>query len=547
MSASPLLPSHENYSPYRPSSPSPSVASSVPSTPYSPNAIVIPMPEWATTVSPSRVGSFVNSAKSRSRQLFRSASSAATTKGWRVHSKIRFALEALLIIYVFTLLAKFRHYGVITKEHLFSLEIPLSKGTADDVLSNSVISEGYVPPHYLPLERAKVDGSRMNVLLVNTPDYHYEVFVPIVEAFKQIDNINITLVSSELGMSKWGLRNAVDIERGDLPIVDASSTPLDQIGFTPDFIFLTTCPEDMRVIGKSALNSMLSQGAHVVCIVHEAHLWDFHHVDQYAKEISYMRPWIRQDQWHFAALSRHVHTFIRSNFPRFLDIEGRDYRPLLFHPVFNFPVPNNRDFMSDEPFAVIPGKFEPERRNYDKIFTEYGQLKCDINLRLIGSGPIPQIASEMNPKIGFITNLNFFEYFEELGKGVAIIPTLGNEHYLKSQASSTVATSIIAGTPLIVTQTFLNAHSQIPLDAIWVQGDDETELEVLQRVGHLPATEWQRKKDSVLQLRNHLMAENIQRSARLLNIINDSKKPEKTLKVRPDVGEAEKSVPTFQN
>ncbi|KAK9382921.1 uncharacterized protein V2V93DRAFT_363833 [Kockiozyma suomiensis] len=554
MSASPLLPSFKSDDVSRSPSPSPSTtscsSSTSPSSTALPSALVIPLPEWTNSIPVSKVCQICSNSVTRIKSLLHAPTTAASRKGWSLPSKLRLAFKVFLVIYVFTLLIKLHHYGAITRERLFTLELPLSDSSADEVLSSSVLSDGYTAPHYLPLERAKADYE-MNVLLVNTPNYHFEVFVPIIEAFKQIDNANVTLVSTDVGMSKWGLRNAVEHERGKLPVIDALKTPLDSIGFTPDFIFLTTCPEDMRAIGKTPLTALLSQGAHVVCIVHEAHLWDFHHVDQYATEISYMRPWIRRDQWHFAALSRHVHTFIRSNFPRFLDIEGRDYRPLLFHPVFDFDIPPNHDFNSNEPFAIIPGKFESGRRNYDRIFTEYGHLKCDINLRLLGSGSIPRIAKEMNPKIGFITNLNFFEYFEELSKGVAIIPTLGNEHYLKSQASSTVATSIIAGTPLIASQAFLNAHSQIPLDSVWVQGDDESELQVLQRVGHLPSTEWQRKKDLVVKLRNSMMAENIQRCARLLNIIGERKygKGEATASsvTRPDVGESEKSVPTLQN
>ncbi|KAK9371536.1 uncharacterized protein V1513DRAFT_428465 [Lipomyces chichibuensis] len=432
--------------------------------------------------------------------------------------KFLLGIQVFAAVYLLWLLAKFHYYGTITHDPLLSFEMPLGESleaasteTSEDFWTDDLPIKGH-------------SEYPLNVFLVNTPNYHFEVFVPIIETFKRIDNINITLFSTEEGMDKWGLRNAMEIERDGLTLLDAKVTPVDQTGVNPEFIFLTTCPEDMRTLGKS-LHVALTNGAHVMCIVHQAHLWDYRAVQQYANEISFMRPWVERGQWHFAALSQHVHTYIRSNFPQYLETPGREYRPLLFHPVFNFTAPENLDFNSAAPFAIIPGKFESERRDYDTIFTEYGNLNCDINLRLVGSGLIPRIADELSHKIGFITNLNFFEFFHEMSKGVAIIPTLGNEHYLKSQASSTVATSIIAGTPLIASQQFIVAHSQIPIEAVWLQGEHETELQVLQRVGHLNSSEWQQKKDTVERLRWTLIRDNVARAERMLNVIGTKYRP----------------------
>ncbi|KAK9459202.1 uncharacterized protein V1516DRAFT_681237 [Lipomyces oligophaga] len=527
MSASPLLPTSENSS-FGSPSPSPSSISSF-SSPGSPASVqsgfYFSEKDNATTRKPgffarvwSRVTASAQSAKAVRNGLEDgsiSLNSLSNLGRVRDFFRVRILLEVVLVLYLVSLFIKFRHYGSLTADKLYSLELPLSKVSQEELDMQVPMAN-----RMKPIMRGKSDYP-LNVFLVNTPNYHFEVYVPIIETFRAIDNVNITLVSTEDGMGKWGLRNAVEIERGQNPVVDALKTPLDSLDTHPDFMFMTTCPEDMRVIGKAALTKIMERGTHVVCVVHEAHLWDYMHVDQYSEEIAYMRNWIQKDQWHFATLSPHVHTFVRSNFPRFMDINDRDYRPLLFHPVFNLPLNQNLDFNSNQPFAVIPGKFESERRDYNKIFSEYESLHCDINLRLIGSGKIPQISDGMRDRIGFITNLNFFEYFQELSKGVAIIPTLGNEHYYKSQASSTVSTSVVAGTPLIATTAFLYAHSQIPVDAVWLQGDDESELEVLTRVGRLPASDWVRKKNRVMQLRYELMTENVNRCSRLLNIIGE--------------------------
>ncbi|KAK9447193.1 uncharacterized protein V1518DRAFT_421596 [Limtongia smithiae] len=428
------------------------------------------------------------------------------------------ALELVVALYFLSLVAKVRYYGSLSSDKLFSLEFPIASHTASTVSAayeDQITRALAVPVH-------GVADYPLNVLLVNTPNYHFEVYMPIVQAFEAIANLNLTLITTEVGTAKWGLKNAVDLESRGHTIVDPTKTPISALGFEPDIIFLTTCPEDVRVLGES-LTEALAKGVHVMCIVHQAHLWDYQNIVQYADEIAFMRPWITRDQWHFAAISRHVHSYIRSNFPTFLDTPDRDYRPMLFHPVFNLTIPDNKDFNSNEPFAVIPGKFEAERRNYDKIFTEYGHLQCDIALRLVGSGVLPRIADDLAHKIGFITNLNFFEFFVEMSKGIAIIPTLGNEHYLQSQASSSVATSIVSGTPLIANTEFLRAHSQIPLEAVWLQGEGETELQVLQRIGHLAPSLWLEKKAKVERLKNSLLHENVARSERFVNIIGASK------------------------
>ncbi|KAK9236425.1 hypothetical protein V1525DRAFT_407036 [Lipomyces kononenkoae] len=473
-----------------PPSPTPSMTSSV--------AVPLlaawknPLPEWKTQLQLPSWWSRLTSVGSKNHRLL-------------------IGIQAVAAVYLICLFARFQYYGPMTHNSSSS-----SVGTILSGQNSGLLAEDMATP---------ITGHSefpLNVFLVNTPKYHFEVFVPMIETFKRIDNLNITLFSTEDGMSKWGLRNAVEVERGGLTLLDAQVTPVDKAGVNPEFIFLTTCPEDIRVLGRS-LEVALNRGAHVMCIVHQAHLWDYRNVEQYANEISFMRPWVERGQWHFAALSHHVHTYIVSNFEQYLDTPGLEYHPFLFHPVFNLTAPLNLDFNSTEPFAIIPGKFESERRNYDAIFTEYGQLNCDINLRLVGSGVIPRIADVMNPKIGFITNLNFFEYFHEMSKAVAIIPTLGNDHYLKSQASSTVATSIIAGTPLIASQQFIFAHSQIPVEAVWLQGEQETELQVLQRVGHLNSTEWQHKKTVVERLRWSLIRENVARAERMLNVIGGNK------------------------
>ncbi|KAK9471345.1 uncharacterized protein V1510DRAFT_202196 [Dipodascopsis tothii] len=431
---------------------------------------------------------------------------------------MRILAELVVVLYLLTLFAKINYYGSLKNDQLFSTDglVPFFRGEQAPSIDTTGKAVGYsTAPNDAPMVGNV--NHKLNIFLVNTPNYHYEVFLPVIDSFKRIKNANITLISTDGGMSKWGIRNAMDIARGEIPIVTTETVRPSQIGAVPDVVFLTTCPEDMRQLGAS-LDAFLIAGAHVVCIVHQAHLWDVDNVAQYTDEIALMKPWIDRGQWHFAALSRHVHTFIRVNFPKYLNTPDHVYRPLLFHPVFEYSAPENLDFNSN-PFAVIPGKFESERRNYAAVFNEYNRLNCDINLRLVGSGKIPEFSENLQSKIGFVTNLNFYEFFQEMSKGVAIIPTLGSEFYLKSQASSTVATSLIAGTPLIASRKFMSAHSQIPMEAIWLQGEDETELEVLQRIGGLDPTVWKEKKDLVKNLRNNMIRDNVDRISHMLNTI----------------------------
>ncbi|KAK9467047.1 hypothetical protein V1512DRAFT_261805 [Lipomyces arxii] len=364
------------------------------------------------------------------------------------------------------------------------------------------IDISFPPPR--PGERGLV-----TVYLVNTPRYHFEVVLPILHAFSSLPFINVTLFAGKSGYGRFGVGPLLERETMSygLRMVDIVSLKK-QPQPVPDYVFLTSCPEDIKSIGKD-ITAWLNGGAKVQCLVHEPGRWDATKPDSdYGKQIEYMRPWLNSGKWEMVTLAPHVSSFIKEAFPKYMGTPNVAYDPAVIHPVFQ-PNPQEVPMEEQHPFAAIPGKYEEGRRNYQKVFKELLQLKPDVNVHLVGTGNDLNIPSAIRNRIIYVRDLDFPGYFDHLAQALTIIPAFATQAYTKNQASSTVATALIVGTPLMADQNIRNAYSQIPLDAMYLQESDETEIEALTRIMKLPASEWKAKKTRVLEVRDQMMEENL--------------------------------------
>ncbi|KAK9471633.1 uncharacterized protein V1510DRAFT_367563 [Dipodascopsis tothii] len=382
-----------------------------------------------------------------------------------------------------------------------------------------------------PTDRfAKTKGrGKSNIFLINSPRYHYEVVMPFLYSFSHLEDVNVKLIGSPSGYNRFGVRPL--LSEYALPhglnlvgIDDLANVQLEQ----PDLIFLVSCPEDTIHIG-SYLTKWLENGAHVMCIVHEASRWNLNDADNdksaYKGQIGYMIPWIKKGQWEIVTLSNHVQKFVREKFPLYFNT-GSDvaYPAEIVHPVFT---PSNAEVIipkDEKPFSAIVGKLEPWRRNYDKIFRQYAKLNPPVDLHIVGAGLPLELPSEIEDRIKFDLNLDFPEYFAEVGKAIAVIPSFATREYTESQASSATATSIIVGTPLLVSADILSAYSQIPEDCVWLQESGETEIEAFTRVAKLGRGAWMEKKRKVAAMRQRMSTENMAFFEKRLSEISAAKK-----------------------
>ncbi|KAK9475662.1 hypothetical protein V1514DRAFT_364995 [Lipomyces japonicus] len=301
---------------------------------------------------------------------------------------------------------------------------------------------------------------RMEIFLINTPRYHFEVVLPFLRAFSSLP---------DEGSHRFGVAQPYGLQIAD-------STKLNPNSGSPDLIFLTSCPEDVNNT-SNALTAFLERGA-------RASKWDARPDGEspYAKQISYMVPWIEKGQWEVR--------FVQKNFPTFFETDE----------IFRVD-DGSVTVDSTNAFAAIPGKYEPWRRNYNKIFEQYQQAKPNGKLHLVGSGKKmnvpPQIQSEIFP-----------EYFAHLGLAIMIIPTFASPAYTLHQASSSIASALIVGTPLLVDKNIHAAYSHIPVEAVWQQEEGENEMTAFSRISKLSKDAWLQKKQAVARVRDKMITEN---------------------------------------
>ncbi|KAK9385504.1 hypothetical protein V1515DRAFT_574006 [Lipomyces mesembrius] len=379
------------------------------------------------------------------------------------------------------------------------------------------------------------ERGRRTVYLINTPPYHFEVVIPFLHAFSSLPDVDVTLWLSSIGANKWGLRPWLDLYAKPnglkLQNVQEFSKGAENGAVVPDMIFLTSCPEDIRKL-RPSLQVLLEQGANVMSIIHEARLFDLNNKSPYKKEIKFMRPWILKGQWQLATLSQHVQNFVKQNFAEFFQTGTQvTYSPPVLYPVFKLPE-EKVQLETTNPFVTIVGALESWRRNYTKIFEQYAKLNPQVDLVLVGNGRPLRAPKSIKGKLIYKRGLDFPQYFCEISKAVLILPSFATEHYVQSQASSSIATSVITVTPPLMTRQMLSAYAYLADDAVWIQEDGETEVEAFSRIADLGQDSWMAKKTVMVDIRANLINENMKTFEATLAALDDL--PRKvTIEVRP--------------
>ncbi|KAK7206717.1 hypothetical protein BZA70DRAFT_112563 [Myxozyma melibiosi] len=372
-----------------------------------------------------------------------------------------------------------------------------------------VAAEPVAKPVTVPVAaEVKAPKKPASIYLVNSPRYHFEVILPFLSVMSDLPDTEVTLWALAEGYKRFGVRpmldeaaqpkglNMIDIER----FVEEKKTP--------DFIFLTSCPEDVSKTSPK-LAEFLEKGAYVQCIVHEASKWDPREGGEspYVEAIKFMIPWVKKGQWEFVTLAPHVQRYVHANFPKFMNTPEVEYDARIVHPVFKV-AKTDGEVEVQQPFAAIPGKFEPWRRNYVRIFEHYVRTQPQADLHLVGSGNPLDVPPEIKDRIKYRRNLEFPEYFAHLSQAISIIPAFATPEYTKNQASSSVATAIICGVPLIGDKEIASAYSQIPADAMWVQKEGQSEIELFAEISRMDKSVWMEKKKRILRLRDEMVLEN---------------------------------------
>ncbi|KAK9343121.1 hypothetical protein V1522DRAFT_414200 [Lipomyces starkeyi] len=383
---------------------------------------------------------------------------------------------------------------------------------------------------------SKARGHR-TVYLVNTPKYHMEVVIPFLHALSSLPDVDVTLWLSSTGANRWGVRPWLDLyaKPNGLKMQDVKefSKAAKNDAAVPDVIFLTSCPEDIGKL-RPSLQVLLENGANVMGIIHEARLFDLNNKSPYKKEIKFMRPWILKGQWQLGTLSQHVQKFVKQNFAEFFQTGTQvTYSPPVLYPVFKLPE-EKVQLETSKPFVTIVGALQSYRRNYTKIFEQYAKFNPQVDLVLVGNGGPLRTPGSIKNNLTYKRGLDYPQYFGEISKAVLILPCFATEHYVQSQASSTIATSVITVTPPLMTRQMLSAYAYLTEDAVWIQEDGETEVEAFSRIADLGQDSFMAKKAAMVDIRANLINDNNKTFEATLAALDDHALPRKvTIEMRP--------------
>lgn len=332
-----------------------------------------------------------------------------------------------------------------------------------------------------------VSQKRLNIAIVETTGYHDEVVAAFVHSFGSQKNWNLSLFQQD---QRYGIESIMEKFKLPKP-VPASRSPamlLAEDTAALDIVVLTTCEYD-RIALASQLETLLKEGkTHLFCVVH--------HADHWANEDheKFIAPWIEKGLVDFVTLSQHTATFLQE-----FGISAWETKPPVrpFAPVFpvNLPeLPKDVDADEEELGFGLQGLYESTRRNYKTIFLHLqdfidlrsserdGKTNRSITLHLLGQGTHPEVPSGLTSHVSFDESLDYDEYYSILSHTFALLPAFASEEYLDRKASSTVPAGLIGGTPLVATKEILAAYSYLPEDAVYLQKEDETEFDVIERV-----------------------------------------------------------------
>ncbi|KAF3923009.1 hypothetical protein ABW20_dc0103696 [Dactylellina cionopaga] len=405
-----------------------------------------------------------------------------------------------------------------------------------------------------PWNPPKHSGPGLKIALVNTPRYHFEVVTPLLYAFaNQGDAVeHFELFATDHGSTRLGVRPILDNQlpqdsswstlwKNNMPqkkVHVSDPAKLSQMGFVADVMILTSCSRDFewtsmkdkRVFDPEWYRSPKE----IVCLVHEAEEWE-------AKDTlwrKFLMPWVDRGRVTFLTLSPHVAEYVKKNIdtkwgmaPVLQDAQGIGNKGVFmtepFIPIFE----DNKLFREDMfsnitgPFAAIPGKYEPFRRNYKSIFDHMSKhldliRSTNATLRLPGYGDWPpEIPSQLSTHVFMHSHYDFPEYFSLLSRSMAILPAFATHKYFEDRASSTIATSVIAGVPLVATKELVEKYAYIEAEDVWLQEDEEEEIVTWLRVLKLGREEWEAKKRAVRALRTRLIRNNLRLVGQLLDDI----------------------------
>ncbi|KAK9473589.1 uncharacterized protein V1510DRAFT_402266 [Dipodascopsis tothii] len=371
---------------------------------------------------------------------------------------------------------------------------------ASDEVKDAITYQPPIPAGQLP--------NPVRIFLTENGGSHEEVFAALIYAFAQIPNsyiyqylfrprFNIFAV-----LKTFGLKN-LSQPRG------STGMKFDEKNPVPDVILGTTCEFDIRRL-KNQFTFMREEGSYLFCTVHHGDRW---HRDSYYHFYDDIIPWIESGRITFLFLSGHTKRFMEEKVIPSWDAKHQSIKEnfRVFVPVFPVPIENKK-----ERSFSLQGNYESDRRDYAAIFKQFESFSSnadaatkDLRMHLIGHGKRPEVPATIKDRVEFNEGLEFAEFYKILSDSFALLPAFANDEYYDRKASSSVPASLIAGVPIVGKQRLLETYDYLTEDSIWLQGDNEADMDVIGRIVKLTDAQIAAQKKRTRNRNQNVVADNI--------------------------------------
>ncbi|KAF8250716.1 hypothetical protein K440DRAFT_653526 [Wilcoxina mikolae CBS 423.85] len=352
------------------------------------------------------------------------------------------------------------------------------------------------------------DDAAVHITITETGGSHDEVVAALVHSFGSQPRAVIDLYQlfpryriTDI-MAGFSLTNALPRPRGPQEFIDHGIAKR-----RPDIFVAGTCELDIIKFKDQLATLLADRKTYMYCVVHHADRWAAEELE------SAIRPWVEAGMVDFLTLSPHTAEFLKTQ----TISKWKTTSPSTIHPyVPLFPValpaaPSGHGSDKEELSFGLQGDYDPARRDYKSIFVRLDSfLKAatttesfeesgsrDVTMHLLGHGEHPEVPDMVKDHVKFDEQLDYFQFYAIISRTFALLPAFASEEYLDRKASSSVPAALIGGVPLVATQKVLNAYSYMDKEVVWLQGEKESDLDVVGRILKMGPKERRKKKELV--------------------------------------------------
>ena len=384
----------------------------------------------------------------------------------------------------------------------------------------------------------------LKIAITESMGWHDEVYAALVHAFGSQPDTHLSLFFKNPRWSMPELLKTFQLNASLPGYVYHNTNALDVA--EPDIIVSTTCEYDNQNLNERLDLLFERRKTYLFCIAHYAFPWDH----RYEWEPN-LNKWMEAGLMTILTLSPHIQKAFHE--PGW-GLNERDslrkpstaaqggledeqsstadtaipWPPIeVFVPVF--PVPDltkegtgseiGQRTKEEVAFAIQGGI--NAARDYTRIISYLEDLfdsnstshaHNDVSLHIIGSGSEedkPTLPASVSDHVFFDQDLDYLEYYKYLSEKSALIPAFAEDAFLNFKASSSVPASVIAGIPLVATREILRSYSYLTAEDVYLQGDHETELDVIKRVIKGSNQERRLKIKKVGEMRDRMIKNNV--------------------------------------